>query len=287
MTADNPLDAAVEYCGLMDNPDRLKVAEYALLVPSVRTGMEMYLDSGEYEEEQGARRPSELVKAVGKQLGRTTVRTLAESPYGDVVRVLAERRSELVEYGNMIFPVTGTILQASEFSADAMYGIAVSNGYVIDAEPSVQSRDGFVAAVKRSHQPALARAVAHILWNPAVSSEFNAHADSFHSDRPAANDGVLIFDQERQRTAMARPLKDWWISDAGRQLALGAMKVGEIEAEDVRVGCPFSFAPELLKRYYEHIVDAIELADCWPYDLADPETTTQISPLEARARYAV
>jgi len=278
ISSEDPHESARAFAAGSDDTSLLKIAEYALLVPAVKQGMVQYLEGDTIFDSLGCLDPAELSDSIGTELGGQTVRVFQQHPYRQVIDQFARRRSELVSYGNMVFPVENTLRAASLFASSAMLGVAISNGLVINREmPHTQRpRAQFIDSVIRSHQPALARSVMHFLWNDATTSEFYEHVEGFVIRTPKANQEAMAYDSLRDCAVLAKPLTRWVVSDDLRE-------IGDIPIEDARVGCPFSFEPELLKRFYEHIVDAMEQKQCWPDMIADQDAVMRMRQLGASA----
>jgi hypothetical protein len=79
---------------------------------------------------------------------------------------------------------------------------------------------------------------------------------------------ILDYDPQKQVSALARNVPDWPdhlnLSGAGQDA-----KIGDIQPADEHIGCPVSFDPKLVVRYYEHMVDLIEYHDSWPEFFSD------------------
>jgi hypothetical protein len=222
--------------------------------------------------------PVALQDSIGTELGAQTVGVFERHPHRQIIDQFAARRAELVSYGDMIFPVEGTLQAASLFASSAMVGVALASGFAINREmPHAQRpRKQFVEAVKGSHQPAIARSVMHMLWNSAVNNEVYEYVEGLMMKTAKVNQDALVYDSPHDCAVLAKPFTRWLVSDDLRE-------IGNISIDDARVGCPFSFEPELLKGFYEHVVDVMEMKQCWPGLLADREAVTIIKQLGASA----
>jgi hypothetical protein len=275
VTAADPHAAALAYAADTDDPSRLKIVEYALLIPSIKQGVTEYLDDRAVPDDKlrflGA---PVLMEMVGDSIGERTVALFEQDPNKEIINTLAKRRAELVSYGSMVFPVEDTLRGASMFSTSVMLSVALSNALTINAAwpHTDRSREQFIDAVKRSHHPAIARSVMHILWNDSLNNEFYQHIESLFDGRHSLNQDCLVYDPKGDRAVLTQPLDTWVLTKGvdirsdgkGVQALEAGSKIRDIETSDVRVGCPFSFEPELAKRYYEYFVDTMERAQCWP-----------------------
>jgi hypothetical protein len=262
--SEDPYDKACVFAEGSSDPSILKIAEYALLVPIVKQGMVEYLDGDAASESIECLKPVELQEGIGNELADRTVEAFEQHPHRPLINQFAARRAELVSYGAVIFPVEGTLRGASTFASSAMVGVALASGFAINREmPHTQRPRGqFIEAVKNSHQPALARSVMHMLWNDTINNEVFEYVQGSMLGRAKVNQEALVYDRSLDCAVLAKPLTRWLVSDDLRE-------IGDIAVDDTRVGCPFSFEPELLKGFYEHVVDVMELKQCWPELIAD------------------
>ncbi|MFI5271029.1 MAG: hypothetical protein ACHQT9_03235, partial [Candidatus Saccharimonadales bacterium] len=144
--------------------------------------------------------------------------------------------------------VRNTLKEGAIFSAKSMSATARLNALIIGkAVPELAaSTEEYWDTIRRSYQPALARAVMHMALNKAVSSAFLNQASAERSKRPfIPNPKLVVYDHDHQRAVLSGSLS-----------CLGADRR---EPPDVRVGCPLSFDADKLKAYYIRIVDEIEL----------------------------
>jgi hypothetical protein len=274
LSANDPATAAGEYAANTDDPNRLKVAQYALLVPVIGQGLNDYL-STPLEKDPESAVPSKLVETIESRVADPIVETYLNSPHRGAIHAIAKRRSEIVSYGRMIYPMIGALRQASAFSVDSMVLLATSSGFTINkATPqSEMPRQDFIEAVKKSHNMALARAVMHFSWNSPIAEALGAHGKSFIHDERDGNSDAVVYNPTLKRAQLDRPFNKWSIGGVvvetdGEKKPL--LPIDSIPVEDVRAGCPLSFEPTLLKAYYERIVDEMELRRVWPYMLEGP-----------------
>ncbi len=286
INSEDPYESTREFVAGSNDPTVLKIGQYALLVPLVKQGMLQYLENNAAFDSIPCFDPSGLESGIGGELGDRTIEIFDEHPHKEVIDEFAKRRAELVSYGEMIFPVENTLREASLFSSTAMFGVAISNALAIDREMphTLRPRVQFIDSVKKSHQPAFSRAVMHMLWNTKTSDEFFQHAEGLITLIPHVNDEAILYDSSRNQAVLTKPLTQWLISTAHTYIAGagfqpvtdGPHEIGDIPIADARVGCPFSFEPELLKRFYEHVVDVMEAKHCWPHSIAGEEALTSM-----------
>ncbi|HVA10889.1 MAG TPA: hypothetical protein VNG32_01855, partial [Candidatus Dormibacteraeota bacterium] len=216
INSEDPYESTREFVAGSNDPSVLKIGEYALLVPLVKTGMLQYLENNTVFDSVPSLDPYELEVGIGGDLGERTIKIFNEHPHREVIEEFARRRAELVSYGEMIFPVEPTLRGASLFSATAMFGVAISNALAIDREMphDLRPRAQFIDSVKKSHQPAAARAVMHLLWNTKTSDEFFEHAEGLVTLTPNVNDEAIVYDSLRDQAVLTKPLRQWLISAA-------------------------------------------------------------------------
>lgn len=290
VSATDPLAASLEYIADTDDPSLLKVAEYALLVPSIKQGVSNYLTS---PADVGAQfqKPSELVEQIGTEVGNSTAQAFEETAFKDIIEMLAKRRADMVTYGGMIYPVERNLRAAAMFSAGSTFAAVISNALVIDkVMPHIERpRRQFISAVKASHQPVISRAVMNIVWNSNLTEEFAMHAEGLLTDQTGRNHDGIEYDPNTDKAKLVKPLNKWILTkgihlyipadNSVHELEDSGRTIGDIETDDVRVGCPFSFEPELLKRYYEYVVDSLESTNCWPDALRNRSGPSDIKRL--------
>jgi hypothetical protein len=273
IAAEDPCECARALADGSDDPSTLKIAEYALLVPVIKRGVAHYLENNTAFDSDGYSDPPALQDNIGTELGARTVEVFEEHPHREAITELARHRSKLVSYKATIFPVENTLRAASQFSSSAMFGVAVASALTISREmPHWQRpRAQFIDAVKNSHQPAIARSVMHFLWNDAVTVAFFDQAGGLMMQTHKPNEGAIAYDSSHDRAVVAKPLNEWvkpapttLLSRLARLFRRSSLTIGDIPTADSRVGCPFSFEPELLKGLYEHVVDTMEYKNCWP-----------------------
>ena len=110
----------------------------------------------------------------------------------------------------------------------------------------------------------VAHTFAALAWQQGLDEATYRHAMAHVGLIPiAAKDTVLEYDPEKEEVVPTGPLETWPdhlnLSSQGPD-----SKIGDIKPADELIGCPISFNPKLVARYYEHMVDLIEYHQSWP-----------------------
>jgi hypothetical protein len=254
LEADDLTAAAVELAQGTDDLDVLKVAQYALLVPIVSTGISGFLGTVLVERPKSRDPHRSLSDQIGDDVAAQTARAYQQTPLPtrQAIELFARKRDGSSASKLSTVPVSVVLNGGAKFSASSMVETADLNAIVIGkARPELQvSGAEYKTVIKDSCHPALARATMHAALNEKVRAAFLNQASAERSHRAhMPNPHVVRYDPKLQRAVLEEPLK--------------RMGEGEKDPPDVRVGCPLSFDPELLKAYYERVVDEVELSRGW------------------------
>jgi hypothetical protein len=279
--ADSPaLSEFLQEFAESSDPSKLKIAEYALLISPITQGVKDYLKNSKLTGEREVLDPNDLVTRVGLSIADAVLGRLNEDPHAELIDDIARRRSELVSYGNLVYPIENTIEGAALFSTSSLMRSAITNAFVVDQSSPIgnRSRPEFIDAVKNSQQPALSRLVMHAIWNKAIVKESGDYLDSLMDGTDSLNKGAVIYDLKNHKAVPGYRLQRWRVSpdmapEYPEYSELTASEDGprieDIPTPDVRIGCPFSFDLELAKEYYHHSVDSLEYYYAWPDTVAD------------------
>ena len=250
------------------NPTERKRMEYALLIGPLTRGLEIYLDEAVFDEPREHIDSAKLLDLIGARLGQKIINQLMHDPNYQIASGLARERAVTLEnpVSDNIFPLGRTIIAASLSSASSMYESAASSALAIKTSPNAQpqTREEFIEMVKRSTRQPIERAFSSLAWQPA-QDEANYHEAMarMHGSPPAEEESLSVFDSSRQAAKLGLPIPSWpdHLNLSGK--GEGAT-IGDIEPFDEHIGCPVSFKPKLVVRYYQHVVDMIEYHSAWP-----------------------
>lgn len=253
----------LELSGLSE-ADRLKIEEYNLLVRPITQGLTNYLDNPQLPEEDVRRDAAWIVEQVGGRIALAVVREIQNDSNLAKIVELAQRRAEIAgePLAANIYPTGEAIQNAGFSSADSMYNSAVTNASVIYAsgEFASMSRAEFISAVKRSVQLPVLWTLSGLAWQPAIMRGALEHwAVNLEGYGSAVESEGLLYDKAHRVVKLAKPLIGWRTQTAPT--------IGDIPTDDEPIGCPVSFEPKLVVRYYEHMVDVIERYQAWPDEL--------------------
>jgi hypothetical protein len=168
-----------------------------------------------------------------------------------------------------IYPLGKTIIIAAESSVNAMYDSAAANAWTIKSAGAAvgKTKAEYLNMVRKSRRLPIERTFSALAWQQAqdvaIYRDTKANITGQTNNVP-----ILDYDPQKQVSALARNVPDWPdhlnLSGAGQDA-----KIGDIQPADEHIGCPVSFDPKLVVRYYEHMVDLIEYHDSWPEFFSD------------------
>jgi len=230
--------------------DRLKVAEYALLVDPIQQAVRALLqniESGDVRINPDAA-PEEVAGQLSKELIDLVTDRLQQSGRYELVDELAERRATLLrksELGQMVAPISHAIRSASMSAVHSMQTAAEASYHVARRSSSgPELRD----AVRSSTHLAFAHPVVHLEDHAIVNIILRAHNGLAVQGRvhPEA-----LLRLEQGKVVLAKPIAKWNLGPT-LQLEDVADRHG-----DVKVGCPFSFAGrDIREKFYQAVLDS-------------------------------
>lgn len=235
--------------------DALKAAQYALLVPAVHRGVQDLLTLEGYRRDHGATN-TQIADRVGRDLhDAVAARLHQDEPTHRLVSELADRRASrlsAVEHAAMVASFDQSLRSASLSAAHASVLAAETVAYVIRAQPMVRTAGQrppppLVAVVRDSAHLPLTHQMVHLEDHALVNLVLRSHnylaaQGRTHPER--------LLRYERERVVLARSISHWHLSPT--------LTIGDVAGRhaDVRIGCPFTFAPARLRvQFYQLLVD--------------------------------
>ena len=247
--------------------DTLKIAEYALLAGPVTRGVEAHLEDPQLPfRAMGQYSLGDIAQGVGMSVFNHTWRLLSNN--GEVLDLatrLADLRGGITAnpaYARLIAPLRRTFQAAALASAHTMGVEVCANAFTILRDAPELPHDEQVAATRASHQLALAHPLVHIANTNTIGLITIAYNKAILWEREFRED-LLRFDPATRKVVLTKGLHQWHVKSHVKS----NLTTADVEAasEDVRIGCPFSFAPQDIRvAYYEDMVDLIEVNGQWP-----------------------
>jgi hypothetical protein len=243
----------------------VKRIEYSILVQPVVAGLEKFLDDAEQTELPRFKSSRELMNQTGHSLARYVIAELQEQPHFLIASSLAKRRSEAVpaEAAPSLYPLGSTTTSAAVTSANSLFDSACAAAVTLRAGGLVTEREDFITKIKNSTGLPLARTFLALTWQQPVDEAIYEHATKMMSlYGPEIESEILEYDFDKHAIEPSKPLEQW-----PDHLNLSGQiegTVGDVAPLDEQIGCPVSFSPKLVVRYYHYIVDLIDANDFWP-----------------------
>jgi hypothetical protein len=239
----------------------LKIGEYALLIAPLSQGLERFLEVPAGGKAKKLR-PSELAFSLSDQIIEQVVPVVEADPNYALMEELHKHRE------NAPPGFRNNLVMAIRSSAGAMLINAIANMAVIQnaQDPRLRERPKLLDAVERSTQLVLNSPRVHLFWNFTAGQEIRELSEHYIAGRYAENKDAMRYDWERLCAVLTKPLAQWVRRPDIEEIAPSAtpITISEIPAPDVKIGCPMSFDPKLLIRYYQVVVRAIEHHRSWP-----------------------
>ncbi len=247
--------------------EQIKEFEYALLTVPILSGLGNYLDNAKLSKARYGHSPTDLVHSIADPLVGHIKEAYESTPGQQTIKELAKERAERLGPGlaASIYPVETVLELAGVSGADAMYSTAVSNAVAIHNSGVFEGlpRAEFIDAVKRSLDLPLTSAMMALRWHPIAKEATTEHSLAVLDDASSINPGALVYDPEKRAAKLTVPLEMW------HPVQRPEITIAELQPEEERIGCPVSFDMQLVKRFYEHVVDKIEHHQVWPRPMAD------------------
>ncbi|HXY18110.1 MAG TPA: hypothetical protein VEH48_01660 [Candidatus Nitrosopolaris sp.] len=248
------------------DPIKRKRMEYALLIGPISRGLAEYLDTYQFDKPRSHISGASLLNLVGSTVAQKIVEQLQRDPSFPITSKLAYLRANDFEkpLSNNIYPLGMTIITAADSSANALYDSAAANALTAQAAGASEGRTRaeFIDIVKRSTRLPLARTFAALAWQQGLDEAIYRQALQQISSAGEL-ESLLEYDPEKAEVRPTKPIENWpdFLNHSSKG---GSATIGDIKPADERIGCPVSFSPRLVVRYYEHMVDLMEYHQSWP-----------------------
>ena len=250
-TAENVPAAVEEYVGNpMSAPHRkLKIGQYALLIQPVTEGMRAFLD--DERPIRKASTPNDLVRAIQLQLECAFEETLQTSPHYPLIQAIHEARYMQHAFGAARFRFKETFQAAISFSAATMYEAACANAAVIMSanDPALDDSVDFHNAVVGSIQLPLAETRLHFEYL------VGGGAAQVRKVTDGTQPEYMYYDPVERIAKLRQPLPAWAVGFKSPMRGDSVV--------DPRVGCPLSFAPDLVIDYYQKVAQEQSIQGIW------------------------
>ncbi len=226
----------------------LKIGQYALLVQPVTDGLRAFLDDDWPIGKVST--PNELIREFQVRISNTFDRILPLSPNFSLIQIIHNARYMQHAYGAARFRFNETFQAAISFSAATMYEAACANAATIMAEdPTLTDPLDIYGAIIQSVQLPLAETRLH--FDFLVGHIAAKVRDATNESNPES----LYYDRENRVAKLARPLPAW--TEQPTLPMRGSSVV------DPRIGCPVSFAPDLVIDYYQRVAQEQCIQGIW------------------------
>ena len=242
--------------------DKLKMAEYALLIDPISEGVARFVEepSSQLPSSSGNFRllPSLFTELTGARVYSDVRAALQADPHKSLIERLATARGDTLSYGAAISPLNSTVRAAALSSVTNTFTAVLANGLAAHRILGDQiDHSELVDITRRSHQLQLARPMVHIYNQHGNSDTVDQHNMAVINGREPPVE-ILRYDPSTHKITLAQNPQHW-----GSELRIETAG-GPSGPEDVTIGCPLTFSSELLRKYYETMVDLTEEYDLWP-----------------------
>ncbi len=282
LDAEDPRAAVEELLageGAEDDPDILKVAEYALLKAPIIEGVRLYLENPfSYAEGDESSEINRLAACVGGETADRAQEVFDAGPDKDFTTEINKRRAWVMKRGGVnaagIEGIPGKISMAANSAVLTNYAAAVLNAAEIaDRQPGTsEDRERFIEAIKLSGELPRGMSRIHLQQLPTTHMVMQQHAlaiSNGHAKSSISANNLRVDDDGTAR--LNTPIKDWRYPVGGYHAEGVAMSILDTidskELRDVQIGCLLSFDPALATAYYRHCVDLMERYQVWPEEL--------------------
>lgn len=170
------------------------------------------------------------------------------------------------EAASSIYPLGSTTISAAVASANSLFDSACAAAVTLKASGLATEHEDFITKIKNSTGLPLARSFLALAWQQPVDEAIYEHATKMMSlYGPEMESEILEYDFDKQAIEPSKPLEQWpdHLNFSGQPDGM----IGDIAPLDEQIGCPVSFSPRLVVRYYHHIVDLIDVNGLWPVDV--------------------
>lgn len=271
LAAEDPRLAVEELLGdisEVNDPNILKVAEFALIKAPIIEGVSSYLDDPfEYPAGEETTSGEQLMIGVGTKTAEKAHDALETDPNLDLATEVNQRRAgvlaELGEDHESIDGIFPTVEKAaiSAASSAGIISVAVAREFASTTGASQSMNRGqFIDAIKSSGELFRAFTKIHLQQVAPAHTAIDQHGLSIKDERAVHSinrDGIKTDSNGSVRLNV--PLREWRHPDYGI--------IGNVKRRDIQIGCLLSFEPKLATRFYTHYVDLMERYDAWPADL--------------------
>lgn len=250
----------------------LKIAEYALLLGPIVGGVEdLVRDWDElFDRNYSCGDVEEIVNDVGTaSFERIDKRISDEEEREDLICEIAETRYKLLgdkynDFRGMVCPFDNTLLAASTNAVSSAIDAASACALALQSDSTVDMSDlEQVDVVKHSPQLYLSLPMVHIRDVPTSMDVLGSHNLAVRNGVIASK--LVKFDPTKGKVVLDKGVPDWTCPAYGPGTQDGPISQRDSNSVDVRIGCPFTFAPKSLRlTYYRNIVDLLQRTGFWP-----------------------
>ena len=283
LSSGDPTAAVIEMVGdvrQVSDPNILKIAQYALLIPPAKRGLTQYLaDPFEVPESESSVTHYDVDEGVGEKSAKYILKEIEKDPNFGLIQEINSRREDiLADLDVSTFAIAGlerVIPMAAKSAASTTTGVAFLVAAELQSSGQVDGadRETFIEAVKLSDGLERGSTKLHLgqlsvtHWAISLLSEEIARGERATS--PNANNLMT----RKGIVRLPVTLQDWMVPHGMMKNQTGNLEGhdyhlnGSRDLKDVRLGCIFSFASELVVAYYRQHVDLLEKHSLWPVKL--------------------
>jgi hypothetical protein len=253
--------------------DLLKKIEYAMLIEPISKGVEGFLEDPTAPFPKKADRLSsyKITNGVATVVAANVKSELRDNPDLKLLKRIARARAsgQSLNRARSVWPLSRTVERAAISSAITMHKVVEANALTIwRAGGAEMSHEDLVAQVRASHSLALAQPVMHLDSHNQSLSVIESYTDALIDNRAPLQE-ILTYDPARELAHTQGRPKQW----AGyNNHSIGDRSFPD---SDMEIGCPFSFSPTLVRRYYGSMVDLVERYNAWPSIMDRPPALLQ------------